>query len=391
MKQTADQHILFVTNDLAYFRAHRERLASDLLRDGHRITVAAGVTEGVSMEGWPENIPVISLDLDRHHLRLMGDTKLVFRLRSLVRDLQPDVVHCITIKPILFGGLACALCAASERQKTRLVWTFAGLGKVFEQDNSFTAGLRRFIVRSCLGLVARRTDAVATFENEADRQAIVESGIISAERSHALMGTGIDLDVFARNRTAKGPPVFLFASRLIGEKGVDTYLSAAAKLRAEGANARFLLAGVFHEANPDAFDKTLLQQAARLGEIEFLGPVSQDDMPELLNSVDVFCLPTRLREGFPRSLLEAAACGAAMIATDQMPMRVLIKPGETGWLLGEASTAQLCEAMKDALRDVERTRRMGKSAHDLVHELPVDCTAVKAAFLAVYDAQVISS
>ena len=384
-------HILFVVNALDYFRAHRERLAVDLTARGHTVTVAAGNIEEAPLDGWPQNIRLVPLELDKHSFRPLHDLKLIWHIRRLMAEEQPQVVHCFTIKPILMAGLAFAL--RSRRTAGSLVWTFAGLGKVFDNPKTPYLKFRKWLVAQSLKMISVFNGAHATFENQADRDSLVAAGVIPDNRAKAIMGTGIDLEHYRlpdfehgadHEQASDVPLTFLMATRLIGEKGVDNFLKVAAQCKANGAAARFVLAGMADHANPDVISQDVIDEAVDAGTIEFAGAVSQADMPALLGSADIFCLPTRLREGFPRALLEAASCGVALIATDQLPMRTLIKPGQTGWLVNPPDAAHLQEAVDRALDDPVATRQMGKNARTLVEQLPVDCDSVTDGFLQAY-------
>lgn len=384
-------HLLFVVNDLAYFRAHRERLALDIQAMGNQVSVVSGNCEGVDMTGWDERINVYPLNLDKHRFRPRTDTRLVLRLRKLMKTIEPDIVQCVTIKPILYGGLAATLCRFTA-SKPKLLWTFAGLGKVFEPTHSFPKILRRKLVAYALRFVRAVTKSWATFENNADRQFMIDNKVVAGDRAVALMGTGIDTDHFSpgeadTNTEAQddAPLVFYMATRLIGAKGVHEFLTAAKHLNADNANCRCVLAGLVDTKNPDAVPEESIMTAVERGDIEYLGAVAQQDIPKTLRAADVFCLPTRLREGFPRALLEAASCGVAIIATDQPPMRTLVPSDKTGWLIEPPTVEELEAKMRLALAQPDLTRQMGRNARELVDSLPVDAPSIAKGFAKVYE------
>ncbi len=384
--------ILFVVNELAYFRAHRENLATGLMAQGHEVLVAAGKADDIALDNWPDALKLIPLPVNLHHLDIPSDIRLIRTIARTIADERPDVVHGFTIKPVLFGGLAISLLVPkSVRSNLRVVWTFPGVGKIFEHGAGVFHRFRRFLVATALKFAFGRTQASATFENAADRSFFVEQGIVPAENAHVTMGTGLDRSTYRqqsdqRHESFDGetPLVFLMSSRLIGEKGVDTYLTVARASKALGSNAVFQLAGLPAPGNPDALAESVLVEAQESGAIEYLGAIAQSEMPELLNQADVVVLPTRLREGFPRSLLEAAACGCAMIASDQPPMRTLVVEGETGWLIDPPDSAHLQDAFDQALTDPNATRRKGKAAAELIQQLPVGDDDVRNQFLAIY-------
>ncbi|MDA8869918.1 glycosyltransferase family 4 protein [Rhizobiaceae bacterium] len=371
-------HILYVVNELAYFRAHRERLALAMVDRGHRVSVATGEWDGVVPADWDDRVRLHRLDVDRHGNNPLRDTGMAVQVRRIIKAEEPDILHGLTIKPILYGALAAASLGS---HCPRVVWTFAGLGKVFEPSRSLLARARRKAVSHALRRLQARTNAAATFENEADLKQLVAEGIVPAHRAFRVHGTGLDLSVFCPPAQPRsGPPVVLMAARLINEKGVDTFLEAASAVGwREGT--RFLLAGPHDPTNPYAVDLASL----RSKRVEWLGPVPQGDMPALFGKADLAVLPTRLREGFPRSLLEAAACGCALIATAQPPMREIVLPGRTGWLLDRPTAASLRAALVAATSDIDRTREMGQAALDCVRSGPYSEETVFEVFARLYE------
>jgi glycosyltransferase involved in cell wall biosynthesis len=380
--------ILFVINELSYFLAHRERLAKDALASGHEVTVASGSCHAADIKALDPNIKLIELDLDKHKFRPFADAKLIYTFIKIVRRLRPDIVHCFTIKPILMGGIATAL-AKLTGAPSRLVWTFAGLGKIYETTDSLGDKIRRWCVTSALRVVSYVSSAHATFENDEDRASMVARKVIPSNRSLTVMGTGIDLELFSmtdRVEQAEDVPVrILMATRLINAKGVNEYIEAARHFR-PGGRAQFMLAGIADPTNPDAVEQGVITKAHSDGDIEFLGEVSQRDMTKLLPQTDVFCLPTQLKEGLPRSLLEAAACGVALIGSNQQTIATMVIPDKTGWLVDPFDLTSILDALDEAIHDPKKTARYGWAARQNLENLPVTAEAIWSQFERIYQA-----
>lgn len=379
-------NILYIVNDFAYFRAHRESLAKYMAAAGHQVTVATGELYDINPENWDHKIDLVRLSVDRHKLSPLTDITMLWTLVKLIKKTNADVVHCFTIKPILIGGIAIML---ARKHQVNLVWTFAGLGKIFEDGNSIFHKMRQKAVVSALRIMGRRKRLQGSFENASDRESLIERKVFPRENATVIMGTGIDLQHYSPSPAARENSsdelTFVMAARLIKSKGVDTFLAMARHFSEKNSRCRFVLAGIWDETNPDGIDKSEIDRAVSDGDLEFVGSVLQSEMPALLRAADVFCLPTRLREGFPRSLLEAASCGLAMIATDQPPMRTLIKPSQTGWLVKEGEFDGFLAAVDNALENSQTTREFGQQARQLVEKLPVDTQSVNREFELLYD------
>jgi len=378
--------ILYVTNEMAYFRLHRENVATEMANRGHQVTVAAGSLHEADLTAFPRSISLVSLDLDKHSFRPILDLRLIRRLAYLIRSEKPDIVHAITIKPILFGSMA-AILARGRGQ--RMVWTIPGLGKIFEPGQRVYHHVRRAIVRITLSLLRKNLVVETTCENDDDLGKLEDMGIVCRDRGHVIMGTGLPRQFHGNpvepRKRHDGPLTILMATRLIHKKGVDVYLRAAKDLKGSGAVCIVQLAGIFDPANPDSVAPELIHNAHENGDVVYKGAVSAKEMPALLAKADVFCLPSRLREGFPRALLEAAACGCCLVGSDQNIFRTLIKDGETGLILHEPDETHLSNALNSLVGDVQRARAMGQAAQHLVNSLPVWDEDIIAVFNDIYE------
>lgn len=374
--------ILFIVNDLTYFRLHRENIALALVRMGHEVIVAAGQCENVDISSWPASMRVEPLYLNRHRFDPFGDTKLVWVLSRLLSTEKPDLVHTITIKPNLLGAIAALVSRSRPRS---FVWTFPGLGKVFEPGQSRYGRFRQKMVAWILSGLSKRLKITATFENEQDLDYVTGLGILSPTNSHTIMGTGLPrqlIDTKAGSKPRGDKLIVLMASRLLKSKGVDAYLEAAASLRHE--RLEFRLAGPIDEKNPDCMPRSVINTAVSRGEISYLGSLGSTDVIKAMASADVFCLPTRLREGFPRSLMEAAAQGCCLVAPAQRVIRKLLIPGKTGYVLPTADAKGLRTILSRLSKEIDFAREMGLFARTQVTHMPLWDENVVADFMKVY-------
>ena len=378
--------LLICCNSLAYFINHR--LAPALLArgDGFEVHVAASadIDPAVLVRLGLIHHPLV---LARHRLAPLADLGAALAVRRLVRALAPKVVHAITMKAALV-----TLTALPEDADRRLIVTFPGLGRVFSDPHAVWPGLRKRIVIVLFRHFFRRhSHALASFENASDRDIFVAGNIVARENTVMLRGTGIDLSRFAPKPTGDGeaarPPTVLFAGRLLRQKGVIEFLSAARsylrKAREEGwPPARFAVAGEPDPGNRDSIDQSKLEALSAGTGIALLGHVA--DMPGLLRRTDLLCLPTRYGEGLPRIVLEAAACAVPAVVSDVAGCREIVIDGKTGRLIPPGDARALLEALRELIETPALRAKMGHNARKRVEGGGFDEQTIALAFLALY-------
>ena len=362
--------ILYVCNDLDYFKAHRMFLAEAMVDKGYEVSLSTGVEQ--SSKGLPATsaVKLLKVELDRYRLNLKSDISLIGKYLKQIKTEKPDVVHAITIKPILFMGIALIFNRFLLGKNPKLIWTFPGLGKVFEPDESFKAKIRKFFVSNLLGISNRFLKPNATFENYASMEQLVKEKVVSSQRSSIVMGAGIDRDLFYTQERS-GDLVVLFASRLLKAKGLGEYIKAATSLRKEFPNVVFQVAGKYESDNPDAFPLDEITAANEEGIIEYLGVIEPRDMPQTLRQSDIHVAPSKLQEGLPRVVLEAASCGCCIIASDHEMLRRFVFDDHTGWLLDNVTTELIEARLRVALSNAKKTREMGRQVAKNMNELPI--------------------
>jgi glycosyltransferase involved in cell wall biosynthesis len=384
-----------VCNDLPYFLAHRVHVAEALAARGWQVTVAADAPDGPSEAALPRGLSYHRLRIPRHRFSPLDDLRLALAVRRLARRLAVDVVHLITIKPVLFGGLGLAA-GRLFGGDVAVIATFPGLGRALAPKARGLAALRRGMVRAGLRRALAGRRVFATFENANDLQAAVTGRLIAPERAVRIMGTGLDLAAYAGDEgdarrsgsggNGSGEPVFLFASRLLVPKGVTTFVEAARRLAASGRKARFVVAGWPEPDNPDSVGAEELAALKSDPAIRFAGRLDEKGMRWWLRQADVVALPTRYVEGLPRVLIEGAAAGCALVSSDLGGCGEVVIHGKTGLLLpADADADQWASAFAALIDDAVLRRRMGTAAQSFVREHGFDVSDVQAQFLAVYE------
>ncbi|MEN1928004.1 glycosyltransferase family 4 protein [Luteimonas sp. MJ250] len=294
--------------------------------------------------------------MDRRSLNPLREAKLLAWLVSLFRRERPALVHGFTIKCAVYGSLAARLAGVPAR-----VNAVAGMGYVFT-SNDTKARVLRPLVRSLLRTALDGDNARLILQNPDDVALFGAAGLVDREHVRLIPGSGVDCSRFVARegeRDSSRPLRVLLAARLLRDKGLAEFVEAARRLRDEGRAIEFLLAGDPDPGNPAAVPEATVRAWAEEGVLKWLGHV--DDMSALFASVDVVVLPS-YREGLPKGLIEAAACGLPLVTTDVPGCREVVSDGVDGLLVRVRDAGALAKAIARLQDDPELAARLGKAA-----------------------------
>ena len=368
------KRLLYLVSDAGYFLAHRAALAKAARKAGWEVTVATA-PDPRQAEIEALGFPVRQVPFNRHGMDPLAELKTLRAIRALYREAKPDLVHHVTLKAALLGGLAARL----ERVPAR-VHSITGLGHAFTESGLkwrlFQALVRRWVAFVTPG------DARIVTEHATDLATIARDPAVKA-RGRVILGSGVDLDLFAEAPQPPRPPVrFLLASRLIEKKGIADYARAGAALRGKGLPVEFLLAGAPDESAPGAVSRARLEAWHANGDLIWLG--ARGDMPDLMASCHAIVLPSRYGEGVPRCLIEGAAVGRALIASDLPGCKEIVKDGESGIIVPQGDWQALARAAERLVLEPETCAAMGKAGRRHAETGFGDATVARAT-LAVYE------
>jgi glycosyltransferase involved in cell wall biosynthesis len=295
---------------------------------------------------------------------------------EVMRRVQPDIVHLVTIKPVLLGGIAARLARVPA-----LVAAVSGLGYFF-MARGIRAALGRAAVRTAYRLALGHPNASVIFQNRDDMAVIQEYASLAPGKAELIRGSGVNLREFHPVAPPPGGPVVLMAARLLADKGVHEFVAAARELHGH-AGARFVLAGDIDPGNPTSLTREGLDRLVADGIVEWWG--HRHDMPQVLGQASIVVLPS-YREGLPKVLIEAAACGKAIVTTDVPGCRDAITAGETGLLVPARDSAALAAALRGLLESPETCNRMGAAGRQLA-ESAFDIGRVVSRHLEIYESK----
>ena len=346
--------IALFANTEWYLYNFRRSLAGTLNTAGHNVLLLS--PPGPYGERLRElGLRWLPVPMDRRSLNPLRELALILWLQRLFRAEQVDLVHGFTIKCAVYGSLAARLAGVPAR-----VNAVAGMGYVFaSQDRK--ARLLRPVVRALLRLALGGAHARLILQNPDDLLLFERARLVDPARVALIPGSGVDCRRFQPGpgrETGAGFRVLL-AARLLWDKGLAEYAEAARRLRAEGRDIAFLLAGVPDPGNPAAVPEATLRAWVDEGLLHWLGQV--EDMPALLGTVDAVILPS-YREGLPKSLIEAAACGLPLITTDVPGCREVVTDEVDGLLVPVRDAAALARATARLQDDAALRVRLGAAA-----------------------------
>lgn len=351
--------LLIVVNVSWFFVMHRLPIALMARERGVDVHIACGEGPGVE-DILRHGFPFHPLPMTRAPLAPFKDMQSVAALARLYRELQPDIVHHVTLKPVIYGSIAARLAGVPA-----VMNAFAGLGYTFVAASAL-GRVRRSIIQRLLAAALRLPRQTVVFENQDDRALLTAVGAVPADRSVVVSGIGVDTDEFAYEEERPGTPRVLFASRMLREKGVEYFVAAAQRLKAQGVAARFVLVGRPDPYNPGSISEAQLQEWAASGVVEWYG--FRKDMPEVIRESHIVCLPTFYREGVPRILLEGSSCGRALVATDMPGCRDIVRDGINGLLVPPHDMDKLEQALRRLLDDHAYRRALGRAGRRVVEQ-----------------------
>ncbi|MCS7238150.1 MAG: glycosyltransferase family 4 protein [Thermoguttaceae bacterium] len=293
----------------------------------------------------------------------VADLCTLDELRKLLARIRPTIVHAFDTKPSIYGIWAAALAGVPIR-----IRTITGRGSIFVEQ-----GLRNRLLRVLLRWMhqlAGKCATVTAFYNRDDLEFAVSRGLTSARKAVLVPGSGIDLEAFVaqvpdqedqlelrRKLAGPGQTVTLMVSRLLREKGVIEYLTAARTVRHQLPTARFYLVGAIEPAGRQTLREEEILSFA--DDVTWLG--RREDVPALLSIADLVVLPTYYGEGIPRVILEAGACRRAVVATKVPGCVDVIDCGRNGWLVPPKDPVTLAGIIKLALTDEDTRLRLGEN------------------------------
>ena len=365
--------IVYLVSEDWYFCSHRLPLGIAAREAGAEVIVATRVNDHrAQIEA--AGLRIAPIEMQRSGTNPLTDLFTIQQIIELYRREKPDLVHHVALKPILYGGYA-----AKRAGVPAIVNAVAGMGFIFISNSLFARTARPLIARAQRALM-NRANTRTILQNPDDVEMYTQRIGVSPNRLTIIPGAGVDIDQFTVVPEPFAVPTAVCVSRMLRDKGIHELVAATRLLHAKGVKLRVRLVGPTDD-NPASIPRAILAGWNREGVVEVVGP-SKDIAGEYARA-NIAVLPS-YREGLPKSLLEAAACGRPMVATDAPGCREVCIDGETGLRVPARTIEPLADALERLILDPALRQRLGENARHRAETIFAE-KIINAQTLALYE------
>ena len=355
-----NKKLFILVNYLSFFLSHRLPIAKAALAKGYDVSIGYGELRGADPKQLKKlGFNVYFIPMQPGGVNLIKDLKTFYFIWNFLRKLKPDIVHLVTIKPYLYGGIASRILGVPC-----LVSAVSGLGTLFI-DSGLRSKILRLLLYPVYKLAFNHSNQIIILQNKSDLDILIKWGVLNSSKVRLLKGSGVILKKFTKLNEPSGIPNICFAARLLRDKGVYEFISAAKIFKKKGITANFYLAGDLDTNNPTGLNPNDLENIKKDGFVKILG--FHKDIPSLYANSNIICLPS-YREGFPKSLMEAAAARRAVVTTNVPGCRDVIIPNKTGLIVPLKNPKKLADALEWLIKNPKERIKMGIAGRKLAEE-----------------------
>ncbi|TQC76637.1 glycosyltransferase family 4 protein [Pantoea dispersa] len=350
--------IIFFVNTAWYFNLHWIERVNKLLDDGYEVHLVTSLNdERIRKIIEQQGVKCWHLDIDRFSLNLISNLKVLYGFYTLLNKIKPDLIHTITIKPNIIGGIIARFKGIPQ------IISIVGLGRAFQKDDKLKK-IGAFLYKSIL----YKNDRVRMiFEHNADKFFFKTLSSIKESDLYVINGAGVNTDKFFYKPEIVGQTTkILFASRLLKSKGLEIVVESIRDLKKDGINVELMVAGIVDNDDPDHIPLEQLYNWQNENLIQWLG--TRDDVEILLQECNIMILPTMYAEGIPRIILEACSVGRACIVGNMPGCQSVITNGVNGIILESHDTNDLCNKIKFLHENPEIRKEFGINSAKKIRE-----------------------
>lgn len=351
--------IIFVVTEDWFFCSHRLSIAKAALNAGYEVATITQVKHHkATIES--HGIKVIPFKISRSGCNPLTEFMTIISLYKIYKRENPDLLHHVAIKPILYGTIAAKLSGVPI-----VINAVTGLGYIYI-SKKISARIIRLIVSPMLKIIFDLRNSFTIFQNKDDQKSLQSNSHSIDDQSIIIMGSGVDHRYYTPAKEKPISPCVVLGARMLIDKGIREYVDAARIVKKEFKEAKFLLAGDTDSGNPAMIKKSQLGMWKGEGVIEWEG--HQEDMLSILQKSNIACLPS-YREGMPKFLLEAASCGLSIVTTDVPGCREVVQNNQNGFLVPAKNPILLADAIIMLIKDSALRDKFGNQSRAMVENM----------------------
>ncbi|WP_417694276.1 glycosyltransferase family 4 protein [Pseudomonas sp.] len=343
--------LLIVVNDPRYFLSHRLPIAKAAQGKGYEVHVAS-IASPLSGKVIEEGFIYHTIKLERGGINPFLEFFAMMSFVRLLWRLRPTLLHLVTTKPVLYGGMAARLAPVGG-----VVFAIAGMGSVFI-GRDLRSKVLSFVLRRMYRIALGANNLRAIFQNPCDRALVMKMSGLDADKAVLIRGSGVHLASYPILPEPIGTITVTFAGRFLKDKGIHEFIKAAQLVKCRQNDVIFQLVGDVDEGNPTSLSSAEIEALAVEGNVRVLG--YQSDLAKIFSSSHIVVLPS-YREGLPKVLIEAAACARPVVTSDVPGCRDAIIAGETGLLVPVKDVEALAVAIEKLVSNAELRHEMGRA------------------------------
>jgi len=369
--------ILYIINVDWFFISHFLPIGRESIKKGFEVHLACGITD---KKEYLNSLGFIvhPLSITRSGTTIKTEFKTIIEIYKTIKDIKPNILELFSIKPVLYGGVVSRFFPVPKK-----IFYITGLGYVF-----IAKGLKGFIIRNVVKTlyslaITGENNSIIT-ENIYDKKLISKLNGVNENQIKIIKGAGVDLTEYKYSEENNKNITVTMACRLLKDKGVFEYIEAGKKIKQKFSNVVFRLYGDIDLDNPTSLTDKDFKKIKEDGFVEVY--CFSNDISSIFSNSNIVVLPS-YREGLPKVLIEAAACGRAIVTTDVPGCRDAIEPGNTGLLCKVKDSKSLSDAIEKLILDKDLRNKMGKNGRKLA-EKEFDINKVVEKHFKIYEGEV---
>ena len=353
--------IVFVINNIDFLLSHRLEVCLRCIELGYNVHVIAPYKSNKIKILQNYNIRYHELNFKRKTNNIIFELYTIYRLFRLIYVIKPDILHLITIKPYLYGGIVSKILNVKN-----VVTSIAGLGIVYSSDK-ITYKILKFLLKPFLKYALSNKSQSIIFQNKSDYKLLINMGIIRSQNIIFTKGSGVDLNKYEYfNENNCKPLKVIFASRLLKDKGVEIFIKAAEEFFLSDIDIEFWLVGEPDEGNKNSITLNQIKNWEKKKIVKWFK--FSNEINVLFKNSNIIVYPSYYGEGLPKVLIEAASCGRAIITTNHPGCRDAIINNKTGLLVSVRNTIKLVQCIEFLAKNDNIRNKMGYEGRKLAEK-----------------------